>query len=163
MRKRHKYWPESAKCHVLICRAAAQGGFESRDCPRFFWPKFERAHKYLAAFRPVLGPRLRNAGLNRNTRGGIVRQNIGALLKNRSDASMSAGRPQIKLSSLEDLDLTEKIYVEEMPSLQPRQRHRRFCTLHGKARVTMKPVIDFKSTAIQEPKVQKSASDQEAL
>ncbi len=29
-----------------------------------------------------------------------------------------------------------------------------FCTLHGKARVTMKPVIDFKSTSIQEPKAQ---------
>ncbi len=35
-----------------------------------------------------------------------------------------------------------------------------FCTLHGKARVTMKPVIDFKSTSIQESKVQaKPAAD----
>ena len=33
-----------------------------------------------------------------------------------------------------------------------------FCTLHGKARVAMKPVIDFKSTSIQEPKAQPKPS-----
>lgn len=35
-----------------------------------------------------------------------------------------------------------------------------FCTLHGKAKVTMKPIIDIVSTSIQEPKSQsKPASD----
>jgi hypothetical protein len=29
-----------------------------------------------------------------------------------------------------------------------------FCTLHGKVFVTMKPVIDFKSTLIKETKIQ---------
>lgn len=29
-----------------------------------------------------------------------------------------------------------------------------FCSLHGKALVRMKPVIDFKTASIQEPKIQ---------
>jgi len=37
-----------------------------------------------------------------------------------------------------------------------------FCTLHGKAKVAMKPVVDFKSTFIQEPKAQvKTVGDQD--